>query len=108
MAAYAASVTSSMKRAVKIDQVTGIGIYTGRCDLTNYNTTLAEITAITGKFKSMISVVAGIAEGGDWIEWSPTDKSFKAYVSNATSGITEEVATDVDVGEFDFIAIGFV
>ena len=108
MAAYAASVTSLMRRAVKVDAVNGIGVYAGRVDLTNYNTTLAEITDITRKFRDIIAVIGGTAEGGNWVEWVPASKSFKAYVSNATSGVTEEVATDVDVGEFDFIAIGTV
>ena len=108
MAAYAASVSSLMKRAVKIDAVMGIGIYAGRVNLTNYNSTLAEITGITGKFKSMIAVVPGVAEGGDWLEWVHASGAFKAYVSNATTGVTEEVAADVDVGEFDFVAIGLV
>lgn len=108
MADYAATVTSKMRRAVKVDQVTGIGMFTGRCDLTNYNTTLAEITAISKKFKDVLTVIAGTAEGGNWIEWDHTSNSFKAYVSNNTTGVTEEVATDVDVGEFDFVAYGLV
>ncbi len=45
MAVYANTVTALMKRAVKVDQITGIGMYVGKCDVTNYNTTLAEITA---------------------------------------------------------------
>jgi hypothetical protein len=108
MAAYAASVASAMKRAVKVDQVTGIGMFTGRVNLTNYNSTLGAITAITGKFKSVVSVIGGTAEGGDWVEWVHASGSFKAYVSNATTGVTEEVANDVDVGEFDFIAYGLI
>lgn len=110
MAAYAAAVTSSMKRAVKIDQVTGIGVFAGKCDITNYNTTLAAITAISGKFKTsgIISVVGGTTQGGEWVEWIDASNSFKVYISNATTGVTEEVATDVDVGEFDFVAIGFI
>ena len=108
MASYAATVTSTMKRAVKIDQVVGIGIFTGRVDLTNYNTTLAAITDISKKFRSVIAVVGGITEGGNWVEWVAASNAFKAYVSNATTGITEEVATDVDVGAFDFVAFGLV
>lgn len=108
MAAYAAAVTSKMKRAVKVDQVTGVGMFADRVDITNYNSTLVEITDISKKFKSLISVVAGPAEGGDWLEWVHASNSFKAYVSNATTGVTEEVANDVDVGEADFIAYGLI
>ena len=110
MAAYAATVTSLMKKAVKIDQIVGIGIFCGKCDITNYNTTLAAILAIRDKFRTsgIIAVIGGTTEGGEWVEWLDASNSFKAYISNATTGITEEVTTDVDVGEFDFIAIGFI
>lgn len=108
MAAYAATVTSLMKRAVKVDQVTGIGMFAGKCDITNYNSTLVAITAINGKFKSIISVIGGTTEGGEWVEWIDASNSFKTYVSDAVTGITGEVATDVDVGEFDFVAYGLV
>lgn len=108
MAAYAATVTSLMTRAVKVDQVTGIGMFAGKCDITNYNSTLVAITAIKDKFVSVISVVGGTTQGGEWVEWIAASNAFKAYISNATTGITEEVANDVDVGEFDFIAFGLV
>ena len=108
MAAYTAAVTSAMKKALKIDQVVGVGIFVGRVDLTNYNAVLVAITAISGKFKSIIGVIGGTTEGGEWVEWVAASNSFKAYISNATTGITEEVTDDVDVGEFDFVAIGFL
>ena len=106
MAAYAATVTSLMKRAVKVDQITGIGMFAGRCDITNYNSTLAAITAIRDKFKSgtVISVVGGTAEGADLVEWVDASNAFKAYVASTGT----EVADDVDVGEFDFVAYGLV
>ncbi len=104
MAAYAAAVTSTMKRAVKIDQVIGIGIFTGRVNLTNYNSTLVAITDITLKFKKVIAVIGGTAEGADLVEWVDASGAFKAYVASTGS----EVADDVDVGEFDFIALGLV
>lgn len=110
MAAYAATVTSLMKRAVKVDNVTGIGMFAGKCDITNYNPTLAVIVGIRDKFRSggVISVVGGITEGGKWVEWIDVSNSFKAYISNVTTGVTEEVAIDVDVGEFDFVAYGLI
>lgn len=119
MAAYAATITSLMTKAVKIDSVVGIGIFAGRCDLTNYNTTAAEITAITGKFKSLIAVKAdGLSDNGYLVFWHPTDKAFHAhYPTNASdqtptadiaAAAAAEVANDVDIGAFDFIAIGFL
>ena len=106
MAAYAATVTSLMKRAIKIDAVRGIGMFAGKCDITNYNSTGVAITDITGKFKSsaIIAVLGGTAEGADLVEWIDSTNSFKAYVASTGA----QVANDVDVGEFDFIAIGFV
>jgi len=110
MAAYAATVTSLMKRAVKVDNVTGIGVFAGKCDITNYNAVGVAITAIRDKFRTagVISVIGGTTQAGNWVEWEDGTNSFKAYVSNATTGITEEIADDVDVGEFDFIAYGMV
>lgn len=108
MAAYAVTVTSKMRRAVKVDQVQGIGMFAGRVDLTNYNAVLVAIADISGKFKSIIAVIGGTTEGGEWVEWVAASNSFKAYISNATTGVTEEVTDDVDVGEFDFVAFGII
>ncbi len=111
MAAYAATVTALMKRAVKIDQITGIGMYVGKCDVTNYNTTVAEITAITGKFRNLLQVVcSAISDNGYLLRWDETDKGFKAYyptavaaahahdfvVGSGTIGTNMEIGVDVD------------
>jgi len=112
MAVYAATVTSLMKRAVKVDQVTGYGMFTGRCDLTNYNATLAAITAITGKFKDVISVVPqGVSDNGFLVEWIDASGAFKAYTFDydaVADGAAIEAATDTDIGAFDFVAYGLV
>lgn len=159
MAAYAATVSSLMQRAVKVDQVVGVGVYAGNCNLSNYNSTLAEITAITKKFQSVVAVVAeGVSDTGYLIKWDATSKAFKAYypapqhshglivtkgaiganlevglsadaaaatlnnntiaatltlnapdpVANAAAAAGTEVANDVDVGAFDFIAVGII
>lgn len=102
MAAYAATVTSQHDRPWDITPGGPLRMYAGRIDITNYNQTLVEVKGITGKFKKLMVVVAGTAEGGDWLEWVHASGAFKAYVS--TTGA--EVANDVDVGEADFIAIG--
>lgn len=86
MADYANTVTSLMKRAVKVDQVTGIGMYVGKCDLTNYNSTLAEIVAITGKFKNIIQVICStISDNGYLARWDATGEAFKAYYATAAA-----------------------
>ncbi len=111
MAAYASTVTSDMKRAVKIDQVTGIGMFAGRCDVTNYNTTLGAITAISGKFRSLLAVVAeGVSDNGYVPGWVVASNSFKIYEGNydAADGPLIEAQVDDDAGAFDFVAFGLV
>ena len=118
MAAYASTVTAVMKRAVKIDQVLGIGMFVGECNITNYNTTLAEITDISKKFKSVLAVVAAVSDSGFLFEWIDATKSFKAVTPTNVSDQTPtadiaaagaaEAATDVDVGSAHFIAYGLI
>ncbi len=111
MAAYAATVTSTLKRAVKIDMVTGIGMFVGKCDITNYNTTVAEIKGITGKFKNLMQVVvSAISDNGYLVRFDETDLGFKAYyptaleaahahdfvVGSGTIGTNMELGLDVD------------
>ena len=119
MAAYANTITATMLRAVKIDQVVGIGMYMGRCDVTNYNTTLAEITDITGKFGTLIEVIcSAISDNGYLMRWDKVGKAFKAYyptdISDQTptadivAAAASEVASDVDVGVVEFVAYGLV
>lgn len=111
MAAYAATVTSLLDRGRKIDQVTGIGMFAGECNVSNYNTTLAEITGITGKFKTVIAVVAGTSDEGYIFEWVDASGAFKAYTFDydaIADGPAIEAAIDTDVGSAHFIAIGLV
>ena len=78
MAAYAAAVTSEMRKAQKISN--SLYAYHGQVNLTNYNSTLAEITGITGKFRKDPTVVmSGISESGYLCHWDPTSKSIKAF-----------------------------
>ncbi len=110
MAAYAATVTSAMRHAVKIDMVAGVNMYAGKIDLTNYNTTLAAITGISGKFRSVIAVIASTTDEGYILEWIAASNSFKAYrfdYNNAADGPAIEAPTDTDIGAADFIAIGY-
>lgn len=119
MAAYAATVTSAMLRAVKMDQVVGIGMYVGKCDVTNYNTTLAEITGISGKFGTLLEVICtGVSDNGFIARWDTAAKSIKAYYPTIASDQTPtadivaaagtEVAIDVDVGVVEFVAFGLI
>ena len=111
MAAYAATVTSLMTRAVKVDAVTGYAMYAGTVNVTNYNQTLAEITAITGKFKNVIAVSGGVSDSGFVLRWNNTSGAFEAFFADydaVADGALIEAATDTDVGEVTFIAMGLV
>lgn len=119
MAAYAATVTSPLRHAVKVDNLDGVGLYFGRVDVTNYNQTVAEISDITGKFKNDPTVVLDpISSEGYGVRWNPTSKSIEAFYGVAASDQTPtadidagpftEVATDVDVGEVNFVAYGII
>ncbi len=109
MAAYAASVSSLMKGGLKVNDVVGMIAYAGRVNITNYNTTLAEIVGISGKMTGIISVVAGVTDSGFILQWVAASKSFKAYYFDndaVADGAAIEVVDDTDVGEADFIALG--
>lgn len=77
MAAYAASVTinNTMKA------VGALGVVSGVIDVTNYNTTLAEITGVTGQFRGdpWNVMVDPISENGYIVRWDYTSLAIKAY-----------------------------
>ncbi len=109
MAAYAAAVTSVMKRAVKLDAIEGIYMYAGQCDVTNYNTSLVEITGITGKFGSIIAVIAQGSSDTGWVpQWVTASGAFKMWEGNydGSDGPLQQASNDDDTGAFEFIAIG--
>ncbi len=118
MAAYAAAVTSLLQKPARMGDVVGVGVWAGKCDITNYNTTLVEITGITGKFQNMISVVGGVSDNGYMVVWVAASLSFKAYYPTIASDQTptadivaaagSEVVNDVDVGVVEFVAVGLV
>ncbi len=86
MAAYASTVTSTMLRAVKVDQVTGFGMYVGKCDITNYNQTVTDITDITKKFGTLMQVIcSAVSDNGYGVRFDAADKGFKAYVPGLSS-----------------------
>tara|TARA_Y100000310_G_scaffold334355_1_gene413962 strand:- start:1094 stop:1570 length:477 start_codon:yes stop_codon:yes gene_type:complete len=77
MAAYAATVT------VDIDDERisrNLSILVGKCDITNYNTTGAEITGITSKFATLlVCVCEGLSDNGYLVRWDRTDSCFHAF-----------------------------
>ncbi len=110
MAAYASTVSSSLRKPIKVGS--HMLVYHGTINITNYNQTVAEISDITGKFRTdPVVIISGISESGFGCHWDPTDKGVKCFnfdQNNATDGPAIELANDTDVGLVDFIAFGFV
>lgn len=112
MAAYASTVTATLNKTAKLGDITGLGIFTGKLNVTNYNSsTKPEITDITGKFRTVLSVLFSVSDNGHVFEWVASTGAVKVWhgdYSNASDGPLVEAATDTDVGEAEFIAIGLV
>lgn len=88
MAVYAATVTLDTPRPGRLGN-TPMGVLSGICNLTNYNSTLAEITTITKAFLTggVLRVVpTSLTSNGYVVQWDTTGKAFKAYRSGAASG----------------------
>lgn len=109
MAAYAATVTLAQPTVQKIGK---LGVLRGTIDVTNYNPTLAAITAITSRFKGAPTVIlGGITDNGYGVAWIPASSSVKAFEDNENATYLAdvafgEVAADVDVGAVPFVAFG--
>lgn len=87
-----------------------VGLIAGTASLTSYDTSKTELTALTGLFRTMYSVVAGgVSSNGYAMRWDATAKAFRAYDTGAASGnaLAEAVAS-TNVGTFPFIAMGMV
>lgn len=117
MAAYAATVTNDDKDFHRVG--VGLGIMRGSVDLTNYNTTLAELTGITGFFKEKPTVIIdGVSDNGYLGHWVKATGAIKCYYPTIASDQTptadivaaagSQVVNDVDVGVFNFVAFGRV
>lgn len=110
MAAYAYTTTIDQRVAAPLGDTVGVAILAGQVDITNYNaTTKPEITEIAGKFKTVIAVTFAITDNGYALRWNDADDSIDAYDTGAAADAAfNETATDVDVGEASFIAVGLV
>lgn len=101
MANYAASVASPMNGCERISR--SLGVFSGTVNITNYNTTLLEITGITRYFKA--SGVSGFTKGlmsvvcdqvsslGYVCRWDYGTGSFKAFLPTSVA-----IAVDSNVG----------
>jgi len=111
MADYACTVTLDLPRQ-RISR--DLHILVGKVDLTNYNTTGAEITDITGKFISLKRVIVdGFSDNGYLVRWNTTDKCLHAFYPRAAQAavagltITASGAAHVTDAQAITVAAGF-
>tara|TARA_Y100000310_G_C20538270_1_gene741962 strand:- start:692 stop:1018 length:327 start_codon:yes stop_codon:yes gene_type:complete len=106
MAAYAATVVLIPDvRPFKLGN--GIGMIKGTVAITNYNSTLVEITDITGRFRDTpIVIVGGATTTGYVLGWERATKAFQAWEAGADAAALDEVGNDTDVGVAEFVAFG--
>lgn len=97
MAAYAATIVTPMKDAERISR--SLGVYAGKCAVSNYHQTLATITAITKYFKptgaagsfshGIISVdIVNPSELGYLANWDYTTGCFKCWYADKSTSPT--------------------
>lgn len=80
MGAYAAAVTLTTPNAAKFGNG-GYRLLAGQCTISNYNSTLAEISGISKMFKSgaPMTVVCDVSTNGYIVRWDRTSKAFKCF-----------------------------
>lgn len=91
MGAYAATVSTPLNRCERISR--SLGMFAGKVNVTNYNTTIAEITGITKYFvtggvsgftQGLIAVVPqGASDNGHIMQWDYNTGAFKCYKPTA-------------------------
>jgi hypothetical protein len=104
MTTYDATVTLSIKSPKRLLGYPGMKVVYGSVDITNYHQTHAEITDITGLFKtSAYKVIPSATEkNANIATWNYTDKCVVMTVASTGA----ELATDQDGGVVDFVAVG--
>lgn len=106
MAAYAQTTTLDHRKAIALGG--SLAVLTGRINVTNYNTTVAENKDITGAFQNQpVVIISGVSESGYLCHWDRTDKGVKAFypvtahqhdfvVGSGTIGTNMEIGIDLD------------
>jgi len=111
MAAYASSATIKSPTIEKLMVFGSLAMVRGLVTVSNYNSTLAEVTAITKFFKdNPLVILGGVSSIGYIGHWVDASKSIKCWNFNydAADGPAQEAANDTNIGVFPFIAIGRV
>ena len=112
--AYTATVTTVMKEAERISR--SFGFIAGKCNVTSYNTTLAEITDITKYFvpssvsgftKGIVAVIpTGVSDNGHIFQWDYTTGAFKCYKPTKIGIIDSTGGTAVELVGSSLAATG--
>ena len=107
MAAYASTVTLAAGfRKAEPFKGGHVGIIVADVNITNYNTTLAEITGLTAYFRNLTSICpCGPSDEGYTFSYDSTNQSLKAWTTQ-TSGVLVEASSDTDVGSVRVHAYG--
>lgn len=100
--AYTATISSPMNRAERISR--SFGFFAGKCNITSYHTTLAEITGITRYFatggvsgftQGILAVIPqGVSDKGYTFEWDYTTGAFKCYKPTSITATALTIAVD--------------
>lgn len=106
MADYAATVVLAIPHGVQV--APNLNVIMGTVDITNYNSTLAALTAISGAFRNTYTVIlSSITDNGYYVSWVAASDSIKAWQSK-TADASTQVANDVDIGKVSFVAFGMI
>ena len=101
MASYAATVTLDTPRVERVSR--NYGMLVGKCDITNYNQTGAEITDITKYFDDTTVAIRvlndGVSDNGYIVRWNTTDKCFHAFYPTKAQSAHNHKAFTVNASE---------
>jgi len=113
MAAYAATFElAAWEKHAERHPVSNVRHIRGTVNLTNYNSTLAEISDITKHFRKPTTVIvkaSAVTSNGYMVNWVAASKAFKAWrtrLSHSVDGPLIEAANDTNIGTFTIHAIG--
>ncbi len=107
--AYTATVTVDFPQPKQLPRF-GEGVISGTVTISEYNSTLAEITGITKYFKRIHGVAPmGVTTSGYPLNWDNSEKAFKAFkgdYSASIDGPLVEASDGTNLGSVKFLAFG--
>ncbi len=105
----AAGTLVKQDRTERVQSNTGVGVFQGSMDVTNYNSALLALTFVTGRFQSTLAVLPElVTDEGYTPQWVGASNSFKLWKATGNAAAATELGEDVDAGGFNFLGIGLV